>query len=175
MATSVSMKSIHKSLLESHLFGLTVHLTAPDKHQRAAILKSLVKKNLPSLNENLFASFDSLCAKLEGYTTSDLVSYYQSSVNTGITRRISGSEEFEILTKEDFESTIETFKPDAFNRIKKIEKIPEWAQIGGLKKAKATLIQTFGWPTLYPQLFANSPLRLPSGLLLFGYPGTIFV
>jgi peroxin-1 len=41
----------------------------------------------------------------------------------------------------------------------------------GLNIAKKMLLTTMKWPTLYPQIFAASPLRLQSGILLYGYPG----
>ena len=47
-----------------------------------------------------------------------------------------------------------------------------WADVGGLNEVRKTLIQTLEWPTKYPKLFALSPLRLRSGLLLYGAPGT---
>jgi peroxin-1 len=40
-----------------------------------------------------------------------------------------------------------------------------------LKDTKLALRETLEWPTKYAQLFKQSPLRLRSGLLLYGYPG----
>ncbi|KNE64468.1 hypothetical protein AMAG_09486 [Allomyces macrogynus ATCC 38327] len=37
--------------------------------------------------------------------------------------------------------------------------------------SKRTLLETFAWPRKYPALFASCPLRLRSGVLLYGYPG----
>jgi peroxin-1 len=47
----------------------------------------------------------------------------------------------------------------------------EWADIGGLNEARKILRETLEWPTKYGPIFAQSPLRLRSGLLLYGYPG----
>ena len=46
-----------------------------------------------------------------------------------------------------------------------------WSDIGGLKEAKNVLLETLEWPTKYAPIFANCPLRLRSGILLYGYPG----
>ena len=46
-----------------------------------------------------------------------------------------------------------------------------WQDIGGLEDIKATLKQTLEWPAKYDKLFSQSPIRLPSGLLLYGPPG----
>ncbi|KNE60521.1 hypothetical protein, variant [Allomyces macrogynus ATCC 38327] len=37
--------------------------------------------------------------------------------------------------------------------------------------AKRKLLETFAWPRKYPALFASCPLRLRSGVLLYGFPG----
>ena len=36
---------------------------------------------------------------------------------------------------------------------------------------RRVLRETLEWPTKYAQIFADCPLRLRSGLLLYGYPG----
>lgn len=41
----------------------------------------------------------------------------------------------------------------------------------GLHEARRILRETLEWPTKYAQIFANCPLRLRSGILLYGYPG----
>ncbi|EDV21232.1 uncharacterized protein TRIADDRAFT_30509, partial [Trichoplax adhaerens] len=46
-----------------------------------------------------------------------------------------------------------------------------WQDIGGLNDIKAVLVETLLWPSRYPKLFASCPLRLRSGILLYGPPG----
>ena len=41
----------------------------------------------------------------------------------------------------------------------------------GLKEPRRILLETLEWPTKYASIFENCPLRLRSGLLLYGYPG----
>lgn len=43
--------------------------------------------------------------------------------------------------------------------------------IVGLTETRKILLETLEWPTRYAPIFANCPLRLRSGLLLYGYPG----
>lgn len=43
--------------------------------------------------------------------------------------------------------------------------------IGALANAKDVLLETLEWPTKYEPIFVNCPLRLRSGILLYGYPG----
>ncbi|KAH0136941.1 AAA-domain-containing protein, partial [Aureobasidium melanogenum] len=46
-----------------------------------------------------------------------------------------------------------------------------WSSIGGLQETRQTLLETLQYPTTYAPIFAQCPLRLRSGLLLYGYPG----
>ena len=48
----------------------------------------------------------------------------------------------------------------------------KYNDIGGLKKAKETLKEMLIWPAIYSELFSKCPLDPPSGILLFGMPGT---
>jgi peroxin-1 len=70
----------------------------------------------------------------------------------------------------DFQHAFTTFRPSRFSATK--EKEVSWKSIGGLKNVKQVLSQTLLWPTRYASIFKQSPLRLRSGLLLYGYPGT---
>lgn len=40
-----------------------------------------------------------------------------------------------------------------------------------MTETKSILLETLEWPTKYAPIFANCPLRLRSGILLYGYPG----
>lgn len=43
--------------------------------------------------------------------------------------------------------------------------------MSGLTEPRRVLRETLEWPTKYAQIFARCPLRLRSGILLYGYPG----
>lgn len=44
--------------------------------------------------------------------------------------------------------------------------------MGGLKEAQRTLEETLAWPARYPQLLGQVKMRLRSGVLLYGPPGS---
>merc|ERR1712130_546232 len=46
-----------------------------------------------------------------------------------------------------------------------------WDDVGGLLKVRTTLKETLELPTKYSRLFDKAPLKLRSGLLLYGPPG----
>ncbi|KAJ3252313.1 Peroxisome biosynthesis protein pex1 [Boothiomyces macroporosus] len=47
----------------------------------------------------------------------------------------------------------------------------KWDMVGGMKETKQILLETLQFPNLYPRLFKSSPIRLQTGILLYGYPG----
>ena len=47
-----------------------------------------------------------------------------------------------------------------------------FADVGGLQQAKQTLVETLGWPSKHARLLQNAPIKLPSGILLYGPPGS---
>lgn len=47
-----------------------------------------------------------------------------------------------------------------------------WSDIGGLTEIKQTLVEILQWPLKYPQIFKKAPIKLQSGVLLYGMPGT---
>ena len=66
------------------------------------------------------------------------------------------------------------FRPPHLRNMKqKSNKIIKMSEIGGLKSAKVQIMKSVLWPGKYPKLFAQSPIRLRSGILLYGPPGMI--
>ena len=47
----------------------------------------------------------------------------------------------------------------------------KWEDVGGLEGVKETLKETIELPIRYAALFEAAPIRLRSGLLLYGPPG----
>lgn len=72
---------------------------------------------------------------------------------------------------DDFVAAQVDFVPLSLRDVKLQKSEVEWADIGGLRETKRVLRETLEWPTKYGPIFAQSPLRLRSGLLLYGYPG----
>lgn len=78
-----------------------------------------------------------------------------------------------VLTDDDMESALDEFCPSSLRGLNlRTQETLRWEDAGGLYEVKQTLQEVFLWPTKYPDLFANSPIRPLSGLLLYGAPGT---
>ena len=75
------------------------------------------------------------------------------------------------LLPSDFEAALKGFAASSLQGVKLHEGNKAFGDVGGLVEAKRHLLDTFMWPTRYPDLFAACPLRLRSGIMLYGPPG----
>ncbi len=62
------------------------------------------------------------------------------------------------------------FVPAALKDLPLQSSTVSWSDIGGLHDVRAVLKETLELPTKYARLFANAPMKLRSGLLLYGPP-----
>lgn len=75
------------------------------------------------------------------------------------------------MSKVDFDAALENFTPATLRNVTLTHSSTTFSSVGGLKETRNILLETLLYPTKYAPIFANSPLRLRSGLLLYGYPG----
>lgn len=76
-----------------------------------------------------------------------------------------------VVTQPDMDSALSGFVPRALQGLNLHTSQTRWADIGGLKSVKDTIKETLEFPTRYAPLFARAPLKLRSGLMLYGPPG----
>src|SRR5205814_356600 len=75
------------------------------------------------------------------------------------------------ITREDFTAALKGFTPASLRNVTLQTSTTTFASIGGLHATRKILLETLQYPTTYAPIFAQCPLRLRSGLLLYGYPG----
>ncbi|KAE9992519.1 putative pectate lyase A [Venturia inaequalis] len=75
------------------------------------------------------------------------------------------------LMKEDYTSALKGFTPASLRNVTLQTSTVQWSSIGGLQETRQMLLETLQYPTTYAPIFSRCPLRLRSGLLLYGYPG----
>lgn len=75
------------------------------------------------------------------------------------------------VTKADFLAALKGFTPASLRNVSLQSSTTTFSSVGGLHETRKTLLETLQYPTLYAPIFAKCPLRLRSGLLLYGYPG----
>ncbi|CAH6719867.1 peroxisomal ATPase Pex1p [[Candida] jaroonii] len=169
LASSASKESLNGYLFQSHIFETTYHLQTPDKFTRSKLLTHYFENNLGCKID--FDIMD-MVAETEGYLPNDLKTlsdrvYHETLFNQSneiLNNEVSA-------TKQDFEKALEGFTPSNLRGVKLEKSSINWSDIGGLKEAKNILLETLEWPTKYAPIFKNCPLRLRSGILLYGYPG----
>ncbi|KAI5828762.1 AAA-domain-containing protein [Schizophyllum commune Tattone D] len=174
IATASSTAALHPLLMQSQVFAETVNVMPPGKEGRKMILSRIVEDRMratPDLSEDVEAplNYTALAMQTEGYLATDLQDLVARAVHQAAMR--SKDKEDTILTSADFEEAHKGFTPLSLRDVKLEKSETAWADIGGLGDTKRILRETLEWPTKYGSIFAQSPLRLRSGLLLYGYPG----
>jgi peroxin-1 len=101
----------------------------------------------------------------------DLVLLTSRARNEALIRSITSSSNTITLTREDYTSALSGFTPASLRNVTLQSSTTKWDSIGGLHSTRQTLLETLQYPTTYAPIFAQCPLRLRSGLLLYGYPG----
>lgn len=118
--------------------------------------------------------FLELAGKTDGYMPGDLVLLVSRARNEALIRSVqdtpSGTGGI-ILGSDDFESAIKGFTPASLRNVTLTSSTTTFSTIGGLHGTRKTLLETLQYPTKYAPIFAQCPLRLRSGLLLYGFPG----
>ncbi|KAJ3727064.1 P-loop containing nucleoside triphosphate hydrolase protein [Lentinula raphanica] len=175
LATAPTSAALHPLITSAHIFEEVIHVTPPNKDARRDILSKIVHDRLNAANDLTQApdapiNFSYLATQTEGYSATDLQDLVSRAIHQ-VTMRLTSENKEPILTIADFEAARADFVPLSLRDIKLDKSDVSWADIGGLHETCRILRETLEWPTKYGPIFAQSPLRLRSGLLLFGYPG----
>lgn len=78
-----------------------------------------------------------------------------------------------IVTEEDVNSALSNTTPMSMQGVQLYKSDGHsWSNVGGLTSTKNALAEILQWPLKYPEFFKNAPIKLQSGVLLYGMPGT---
>ncbi|CAE1261850.1 PEX1 [Acanthosepion pharaonis] len=187
MATSESTTTLHQKLMTSrgmHYIQMVLNISHPDQKTREEILQGLLETNL-AVNPNSIKEVDlkKIACKAEGFVVQDLkklvnraihahLQFKQSDLSeTGCKLQLDMSEL--MLQQRDFDAAFVGFSPLSLRGIELHNSETQgWSDVGGLEEVKSLLMETFVWPAKYPELFNKCPIRIRTGILLFGAPGT---
>ncbi|CAG8433869.1 7006_t:CDS:10 [Diversispora eburnea] len=174
LATAQQSSSIHSFLTTSHLFSEIAQLNPPTKTERCEILKAIMSSG-PELVKKSISNIDllSVASECEGYLAADLKALVERAIHESASRHlIENKDESKFSFKqEDFIKAQKDFIPFSLRGVKLHTSDVNWSDIGGLEETRKILMETLEWPIKYAPIFANCPLRLRSGLLLYGFPG----
>jgi peroxin-1 len=117
--------------------------------------------------------FLELAGQTDGYMPGDLVLLTSRARNEALIRSVgeTSNSTCVYLTREDYTSALSGFTPASLRNVTLQSSTTRWDSIGGLHTTRQILLETLQYPTTYAPIFAQCPLRLRSGLLLYGYPG----
>ncbi|KAG8859203.1 Peroxisome biosynthesis protein pex1 [Serendipita sp. 411] len=170
LAVAEGISSLHKAISTGHSFSKIVTIKPPDKSVRAEILEHVVN-GLTSQPHSHELNYMAIATRTEGYSARDLEDLVNRAMHQATMRSTNERSDSVILRMIDLERAQDGFTPLSVRNIKLHKSEVEWADIGGLHETRRILRETLEWPTKYAAIFANCPLRLRSGLLLYGYPG----
>lgn len=166
LLTGKSRDSVNQLIFQKHVTEEDINLLAPSKIQRAAILNHMIKTKFTAFSGEDCSFIDEIAHETEGYYPADFNNLIDRAYHDLLSNRDS------TFTMKHFSRAIDGYVPTSLRGVK-LQKSTgvKWSDIGGLKEAKDVLIETLEWPTKYSPIFANCPIRLRSGILLYGYPG----
>ncbi|CAB4307142.1 unnamed protein product [Prunus armeniaca] len=176
IASIKSLESIPQSLSSSGRFDFHVQLPAPAASQREAILKHEIQRRCLQCSDDILQDVASKC---DGYDSYDLEILVDRTVHAAIGRFMPyhcafDKSENPTLIRDDFSRAMHDFLPVAMRDVTK--SAPEggrtgWDDVGGLVDIRNAIKEMIELPSKFPNIFAKSPLRLRSNVLLYGPPG----
>jgi peroxin-1 len=122
--------------------------------------------------------FLDLAGQTDGYMPCDLVLLVSRARSEALIRSVAQTVQSNHkanptipIGRIDFESALKGFRPASLRNVTLQTSTTTFDSIGGLQETRKILLETLQYPTTYAPIFAQCPLRLRSGLLLYGYPG----
>ena len=122
-------------------------------------------------------NFFDIASMTEGYSVKDLEALvlrtlHLSSSKLLRSRHASGRlEKFYGVSGQNYCDALKDYVPSSLRGAKLFKSDVTWADVGGLEKVRRTLRDTLELPSQYARLYDAAPIKLPSGLLLYGPPG----
>ncbi|KAJ2973753.1 hypothetical protein NQ176_g6427 [Zarea fungicola] len=120
--------------------------------------------------------FLDIAGETDGYMPGDLTVVISRARNEAIIRALSESPNDTTasaihLSRIDFDKALKGFTPASLRNVSLQSSTTTFKSIGGLQETRKILLETLQYPTKYAPIFSQCPLRLRSGLLLYGFPG----
>ncbi|KAL8819921.1 MAG: hypothetical protein Q9223_001751 [Gallowayella weberi] len=161
--------------------GINTHPSDDDGAAQAAWMDnpeppspSTLPNGYPADNDNI--DLLDIAGATDGYMPADIALLVSRAKSEALIRTVSLNEDHAPaadlrLSKQDFENALKGFTPANLRNVSLQTSKTTFDSIGGLKATRKVLLETLQYPTLYAPIFAQCPLRLRSGILLYGYPG----
>ncbi|MHC1604539.1 MAG: CDC48 family AAA ATPase [Candidatus Methanofastidiosia archaeon] len=171
--------SIDPALRRAGRFDREIEIGVPDVDGRKEILQ-IHTRGMPLAKD---VEIQKLAKITHGYVGADLESLCKEGAMKTLRRHIpniKGKEvkiSSELLNKlmvnmQDFLDAYHEVEPSGMREA--LVEVPDvkWSDIGGLDEVKKRLRETVEWPLKYPAAFKDIGIKPPTGVLLYGEPGT---
>jgi transitional endoplasmic reticulum ATPase len=173
-------EAVDPALRRPGRFDREIQIGIPDRKGRKEILQVHIR-GMPLTKK---VDLEKLADITHGYSGADLEALTKEAAMRALRRIMPDIKKLrdEELTKElldkievneiDFEDAMKKVEPSAMREV--LVEMPRvnWADVGGLKKAKEELIESVEWPLKYAKEFREVGVKPPKGILLYGPPGT---
>lgn len=166
--------AIDPALRRPGRFDREIEIPIPDRIGRQEILE-IHSNGMPIASD---VSMDSFAARTHGFVGADLESLCREAAMRCLRRLVpdwvlSGSKHLEklLISSADFEEALVEIEPSAMRDVSVDIPNVRWEDVGGLSAIRQRLIEIVIWPIRRPDLFRQSGVRPPKGLLLSGPPG----
>ncbi|KAK2061238.1 ATPase [Colletotrichum caudatum] len=124
---------------------------------------------------DLDLDFLDIAGLTDGYMPGDISLLVARARNEAIIRSVNGTSAegsgVVRFSRADFDNALKGFTPASLRNVSLQHSTTTFSSIGGLQETRKVLLETLQYPTKYAPIFEQCPLRLRSGLLLYGYPG----
>ncbi len=179
IAATNRQNALDPALRRPGRFDREIEIGVPDTKGRLETLQ-IHTRNMPLKNVDI----KWLANVTHGFVGADLEALAKEAAMSALRRALPGitwkkikelpPETLEKLkvTKEDFKTALKMVEPSAMREV--MIEIPtvNWSDIGGLEEAKNTLKEIVQWPLKHPDAFKRMGIKPPSGVLLYGPPGS---
>ena len=197
LAASLGKDDLNKVLREESGFQETLTLKAPNRDQRQEILAALTwqaqnqlrsrgdpdrlngssSRNLSTHDAPEELANDTLdilkiASRTDGFMPRDLSLLLERAQSEGLARTSASETMPDLLVQTvDLERALHGFTPASLRSLTLSSSAAEFKSIGGLRETRGILLETLQYPSKYAPIFNQCPLRLRSGVLLYGFPG----
>ncbi|XP_076269258.1 peroxisomal biogenesis factor 1 isoform X2 [Rhynchophorus ferrugineus] len=169
LASVESLSKLNRYIYRSrgnHLFKNIFGLNDLTKTDRLLLLKYFFNQ---SDTNNL--DYNELLMKTDGFVVQDIKDFYDKALFEAY--KEGSSKKHPVIDQNCCERALKKTCSLALQNVKfHSPGSKTFDDIGGLSDVKTIMIESFLWPVKYSNIFSKAPLRLQSGLLLYGCPGT---
>jgi SpoVK/Ycf46/Vps4 family AAA+-type ATPase len=168
LATSQTPASLSQLLLSEGNFGHEIAVPTLDDTDREIMYRNFIRQLYP-LEDDIWSGGIDFVRKTRGFSPRDLEQISFRVNNLRLTESVSLS--LNQATSEVLDSFVPLSRLGLSSDSTTSRSI-KLCDVGGLRLAKADLVSTIVRPSLYRRIYERATVRLPRGVLLFGYPGT---